>query len=63
MAEKDIRNVTELAADIEMSPKQLYGIMNGKTTRIDFGTIIKLCTYFDCEVSELMTLVEEKSAV
>ncbi len=60
MAEKDIRTVTELSSLVGLTPKALYGIMNGKTKRIDFETITKLCSFFECNVSELMTL-EEKS--
>ncbi len=61
MAAKDIRTVTELASEIGMSSKALYGIMNGKTKRIDFETITKLCSFFSCDICQLLTL-EEKDA-
>ncbi|MCR1833096.1 helix-turn-helix transcriptional regulator [Oceanobacillus caeni] len=62
MANKDIRTVKELAYKTGLSSKALYSIINGKTKRIDFNTIISLCEVLDCEIDQLLVLVGEKKA-
>ena len=59
MAKNDIRTVTELSSKVDISAKALYDIMNGKTKRIDFETITKLCSFFRCDIGDLMTLQEK----
>lgn len=60
MAAKNIRTVTEVARNIGMSNKAMYEIINGKTTRIDFETIAKLCYFFECDINDLFVLEKDK---
>lgn len=62
MAQHEVRTVTEIAKETNISRKTLYEIINGKTKRIDFTTITKLCKFFGCEVGELLVLETEKEA-
>jgi DNA-binding Xre family transcriptional regulator len=45
-----------LALLINLSPDTLNRIANQRVTRIDHETIEKLCAFFGCTLSELMTL-------
>jgi DNA-binding Xre family transcriptional regulator len=47
------RRMAEL---VQMSPDTLNRIAKQKVTRIDHETIEKLCAFFDCELTDLMTL-------
>lgn len=44
-----------LAQLVNLSPDTLNRIANQKVTRIDHETIDKLCDFFDCDLSDLMT--------
>lgn len=43
-----------LAELVKLSPDTLNRIANQKVTRIDHETIDKLCTFFACELGDLM---------
>jgi DNA-binding Xre family transcriptional regulator len=43
-----------LAELIDLSPDTLNRIANQKVTRIDHETIDKLCTFFGCDLPDLM---------
>jgi DNA-binding Xre family transcriptional regulator len=45
-----------MAELVQMSPDTLNRIAKQKVTRIDHVTIEKLCAFFDCELTDLMTL-------
>ncbi|MFA1821197.1 helix-turn-helix domain-containing protein [Virgibacillus oceani] len=60
MASRNIRTVTEISRSTNISSKALYDIINGKTRRIDFDTIEKLCRFFDCGVGDLLILEDIK---
>jgi len=60
MAKNDIRTVSEVAKATNISGKALYNIINGKTRRIDFDTIEKLCKFFNCGVGDLLILEDIK---
>lgn len=62
MASKNIRTVAEVSRNTGISSKALYDIINGKTRRIDFDTIEKLCCFFNCEVGDLLKLEEVQKA-
>lgn len=47
------RRMAEL---VELSPDTLNRIAKQKVTRIDHETIEKLCTFFGCELTDLMVL-------
>jgi len=54
MLNNDIRTIKELSEKTGISLKTLYSMSNEKTTRMDFNTIIKLCEFFECEISDLL---------
>lgn len=58
----DVRTVMEVAKATNISSKALYDIVNGKTKRIDFDTIEKLCRFFSCNIGDLLVLEEQKKA-
>lgn len=60
MARNNIRTVAEVAKATNISGKALYNIINGKTRRIDFETIEKLCRFFNCGVGDLLILEDIK---
>lgn len=41
---------------VQLSPDTLNRIAKQKVTRIDHETIEKLCTFFACELTDLMVL-------
>ncbi|MEW5956634.1 MAG: helix-turn-helix transcriptional regulator [Chloroflexota bacterium] len=43
-----------LAAEIGLSKNTLNRLAEGKTDRVDFLTLDKLCRYFQCNVSDLL---------
>jgi DNA-binding Xre family transcriptional regulator len=47
------RRMAEL---VNLSPDTLNRIARQKVTRIDHETIEKLCLFFDCQLTDLMTL-------
>ncbi|HID61214.1 MAG TPA: helix-turn-helix domain-containing protein [Anaerolineae bacterium] len=44
-----------LAAEVGLSKNTLNRLAEGKTDRIDFLTLDKLCRYFQCDVGDLLT--------
>ncbi len=48
-----------LAAEVGLSKNTLNRLAEGKTDRVDFLTLDKLCRYFQCDVSDLLTYDEE----
>lgn len=63
MLDKDIRTITEVSDKTNISLKTLYSMANGKTSRIDFQTIIKLCKFFDCGINDLLVFRNRDKAV
>jgi len=45
-----------MAQLVDLSPDTLNRIANQKVTRIDHETIEKLCTFFNCQLTDLMVL-------
>src|SRR5437773_12496410 len=50
------RTFRRMAQLVDLSPDTLNRIANQKVTRIDHETIEKLCTFFGCELYDLMVL-------
>ena len=48
-----------LAEKTGVSPSTINRLFNGSARRLDFGTIETLCSFFDCQVADLLTLAEE----
>lgn len=44
-----------LAEDLGMSKNTIGRLAEGKTDRIDFSTLDKLCHYFGCTVGDLLS--------
>lgn len=60
MAKKGIRTMVELEEKTDVSRQVLDRLDKGKSKRLDFETVIKLCTFFECEVGELLYIGEPK---
>lgn len=53
----DIQMVHELC---NLNRNTVSGLFHEKVKRIDFETILKLCTLFNCSIGEFLEIVEEK---
>ncbi len=51
-----------LAADVGLSKTTLNRLTEGKTDRVDFLTLDKLCRYFDCTIADLLEYVPDAKA-
>lgn len=60
MAQKGVRSMVELEEKSGVSRQVLDRIDKGKSKRLDFDTIVKLCLFFECEVGDLLYLTEEE---
>jgi putative transcriptional regulator len=60
MGEKKIRSINQLSKDTGMSRQTLTRIYNEESNQLDFATIEKLCEYFECSLSDLLYLEEER---
>lgn len=56
MGEHKIRSISQLSKETGLSRPTLTKIYDNETNRIEFETIEKLCTFFDCEIDDLMVL-------
>lgn len=59
MASKKMNNISELARETGLTRITLTKLYNDDISRIEFDTIIKLCEYFKCDVSDLLYLEDE----
>lgn len=50
--------VPEVSKETSINKNTLYAMQNNNMTRVDLSVLDRLCTYFECDVSEL--LVKEK---
>ena len=53
MGEKKV-NFIEVARDTGVSRNMISSLYHEKAKRIDFDTLSSLCSYFDCEVGDLL---------
>lgn len=54
-------SVAKVARDAGLSPQALYNWLNAPgyvLQRVETDTIVKLCAYFECEINELLEMVE-----
>lgn len=58
MAKNDIPSVIELERRSGVSRQVLDRLIKGKSKRLDFDTIVKLCKVFNCEPGELLYIEE-----
>lgn len=54
MAQHDIRTMVELEEKSGVSRQVLDRLEKGKSKRLDFDTVVKLCKLFNCEVGDLL---------
>lgn len=60
MGKKKIRSINQLAIETGISRPTLTRIYNDQSDRIEFGTIAKLCEFFECTPGELLVLEDEE---
>lgn len=54
MAQHGIRTMVELEEKSGVSRQVLDRLEKGKSKRLDFETVVKLCNLFNCEVGDLL---------
>jgi len=59
MAKNGIRSMVELESKSGVSRQVLDRLDKNKTKRLDFETVVKLCTLFDCEPGDLLYIDKE----
>lgn len=59
MADKMIRNMSELARATNLDRRTLTAIYDGKNKGIDYPTLDSLCSYFGCSVGDLLEHVPD----
>jgi putative transcriptional regulator len=53
-------NIQDVRERTGLSRNTISSLYNDKATRIDFTTITKLCTLFECPVNELLVFAAHK---
>lgn len=61
LAEKKLR-VADVARATKLSKTTLHKLYNEESKRIDFETIDKLCSFLNCQVSDLFEYREDDDA-
>ncbi len=56
MGQNKIKSINELSKKTGISRPTLTKLYDNNTTRVDFDTIQTLCDFFDCKLSDLMTM-------
>ena len=59
MAKNGIRTMVELEEKSGVSRQVLDRLDKGKSKRLDFETVEKLCRLFDCEVGDLLYIEKD----
>jgi putative transcriptional regulator len=60
MAKKGVRTMVDLEEKTGVSRQVLDRLDKGKSKRLDFDTVIKLCAFFECTVGELLYIDNQK---
>ena len=65
IAEREVEHAERITYEslglaVELSKNTLARLAENKTDRVDFTTIDKLCTYFNCTIGDLLEYVPEK---
>lgn len=56
-------NQSEFARETGISQPTINNLYHNKFLRIDINTVEKICNYFNCDIDELLTFVEENNPV
>ncbi len=59
MGERKIKSINQLSNETGITRKTLTRIYNDESNQLDFGTIAKLCDFFECDLGELLYLEDE----
>lgn len=59
MAKHDIPSIVELERRSGVSRQVLDRLIKGKSKRLDFDTVVKLCTLFECDPGDLFYIEKE----
>lgn len=62
MAKKGIKTMVELEEKSDVSRQVLDRLEKGKSKRLDFDTVVKLCRALDCEINELFYIGEDSTS-
>jgi putative transcriptional regulator len=60
MAKKGVRTMVDLEEKTGVSRQVLDRLDKGKSKRLDFDTVIKLCKFFECSPGELLYIDNQK---
>jgi putative transcriptional regulator len=60
MAQNGIRTMVELEEKSGVSRQVLDRLDKDKSKRLDFETVVKLCTLFNCDVGDLFYVKDEE---
>lgn len=60
MGEKKIRSINQLSKETGITRATLTRIYDEEANQLDFQTIGKLCTFFECEIGDLLYLDESE---
>lgn len=60
MAKKGV-NIQDVSDATGLSRKSISKLYNETSIQITFDVIARLCTYFNCEVDDLLTLEKESN--
>lgn len=58
LEENEVINVATIATATGVSRQTVYNWLNGEIKRFDGETIEAFCRYFQCDVGDLLTVVE-----
>lgn len=60
MAKNEIDSILELERRSGVSRQVLDRLIKGKSKRLDFDNVIKLCKVFDCQIGDLLYVEKEE---
>lgn len=60
MGKHKIKSINQLSKLTGITRPTLTKIYNNDLNRIDFNTVSTLCTFFDCDIEDLMVMEEKK---
>lgn len=60
MGEKKIKSINQLSNETGISRLSLTKIYNDSSKAIDYATLETLCTFFQCDVGDILTFEQEK---
>jgi putative transcriptional regulator len=54
MADKKIRSISQLAKVVDLDRRTITALYDETNKGIDYDTLMKLCTFFNCEIGDLL---------